>query len=262
MNISITIIGHNEVDHLIELLPQLNWADEIVYVDCESHDNSLELAKKKGCKVFSRPNNSNLNINKSYAIDQATSEWIFYMDPDERISESLVNEIKQVNNDTINSAFKMKRRNHCFGVWLKYGSQYPDEQIRLFRKDSAKFPEKHVHEKLIVNGRVGTLENDLNHFPYLNISQFLRKFDFYTGVEAGYLRNAGTRITFSNTLKFLVLKPFPRFIRRYFLRGGFLDGFPGLFFAIFDALNFAVRYIKLWELTKSSNTKKNSRQNC
>ena len=147
MKISVTIIGHNEVDHLIELLPQLNWADEIVYVDCESHDNSIEIAKNQGCKVFSRPNNSNLNINKSYAIDQATSEWIFYLDPDERIPEKLVYEINKVVNDTINSAFKMKRRNHCFGAWLKYGSQYPDEQIRLFRKNSAIVPKKHVHEK-------------------------------------------------------------------------------------------------------------------
>ena len=258
MNLSITIIGHNEIEHLRELLPQLKWADEIVYVDCESHDGSLEVAREAGCRVYSRPNNTNLNVNKSYAMEQANGDWVFYVDPDERIPEILVSEIEKVIQDTTNSAFKLNRRNHYFGNWLRHGSQYPDTQLRLFRKDSAHFPNRHVHEKLVVEGSIGKLNNDMLHFPYLNISQFLSKFDFYTRVEAGYLRDSGVRITAGNSLRFLVLKPFSRFFRRYFLKGGFRDGLPGLFCAIFDALNFVVRYFKLWELTQNPGTKSKS----
>ena len=258
MNLSITIIGHNEIEHLRELLPQLKWADEIVYVDCESHDGSLEVMREAGCRVYSRPNNTNLNVNKSYAMEQANGDWVFYVDPDERIPEILVSEIENVIQDTTNSAFKLNRRNHYFGNWLRHGSQYPDSQLRLFRKDSAHFPNRHVHEKLVVEGSIGKLNNDMLHFPYLNISQFLSKFDFYTRVEAGYLRDSGVRITAGNSLRFLVLKPFSRFFRRYFLKGGFRDGFPGLFCAIFDALNFVVRYFKLWELTQNPGSKSKS----
>ena len=258
MNLSITIIGHNEVEHLRELLPQLKWADEIVYVDCESHDSSLEVAREAGCRVYSRPNNTNLNVNKSYAMEQANGDWVFYVDPDERIPEFLVSEIEIVIQATTNSAFELNRRNHYFGNWLRHGSQYPDTQLRLFRKDSAHFPNRHVHEKLVVEGSIGKLNNDMLHFPYLNISQFLSKFDFYTRVEAGYLRDSGVRITAGNSLRFLVLKPFSRFFRRYFLKGGFRDGLPGLFCAIFDALNFVVRYFKLWELTQNPGTKRKS----
>ena len=258
MNLSITIIGHNEIEHLRELLPQLKWADEIVYVDCESHDGSLEVMREAGCRVYSRPNNTNLNVNKSYAMEQANGDWVFYVDPDERIPEILVSEIEKVIQDTTNSAFKLNRRNHYFGNWLRHGSQYPDTQLRLFRKDSAHFPNRHVHEKLVVEGSIGKLNNDMLHFPYLNISQFLSKFDFYTRVEAGYLRDSGVRITAGNSLRFLVLKPFSRFFRRYFLKGGFRDGLPGLFCAIFDALNFVVRYFKLWELTQNPGTKRKS----
>ena len=258
MNLSITIIGHNEVEHLRELLPQLKWPDEIVYVDCESHDGSLEVAREASCRVYSRPNNTNLNVNKSYAMEQANGDWIFYVDPDERIPEFLVSEIEKVIQATTNSAFKLNRRNHYFGNWLRHGSQYPDTQLRLFRKDSAHFPNRHVHEKLVVEGSIGKLNNDMLHFPYLNISQFLSKFDFYTRVEAAYLRDSGVRITAGNSLRFLVLKPFSRFFRRYFLKGGFRDGFPGLFCAIFDALNFVVRYFKLWELTQNPGTKSKS----
>lgn len=258
MNLSITIIGHNEVEHLRELLPQLKWPDEIVYVDCESHDGSLEVAREAGCRVYSRPNNTNLNVNKSYAMEQANGDWVFYVDPDERIPEFLVSEIEKVIQGTTNSAFKLNRRNHYFGNWLRHGSQYPDTQLRLFRKDSAHFPNRHVHEKLVVEGSIGKLNNDMLHFPYLNISQFLSKFDFYTRVEAGYLRDSGVRITAGNSLRFLVLKPFSRFFRRYFLKGGFRDGLPGLFCAIFDALNFVVRYFKLWELTQNPGSKSKS----
>ena len=257
MNLSITIIGHNEVEHLRELLPQLKWADEIVYVDCESHDGSLEVARETGCRVYSRLNNTNLNVNKSYAMEQASGDWVFYVDPDERIPKILVLEIEKVIQATTNSAFKLKRRNHYFGKWLRHGSQYPDTQLRLFRTDSAHFPNQHVHEKLVVEGSIGKLENDMLHFPYLNISQFLSKFDFYTSVEAGYLRDSGVQITTVNSLRFFLLKPISRFLRRYFLKGGFRDGLPGLFCVIFDALNFVVRYFKLWELTQNpvSNSK-------
>ena len=251
MNLSITIIGHNEVDHLRELLPHLKWATEIVYVDCESHDESTEIAKKYGCRVYSRPNNSNLNVNKSFAMEQATEDWIFYVDPDERLPELLVKEIEEMLEKTTHTAFRLNRRNHYFGYWLRHGNQYPDSQLRLFRRGFAKFPNRHVHEKLVVDGIIGKLQNDMLHFPYLNISQFLSKFDFYSGVEAEYLRDAGVKVNSLNTLRFLVLKPLPRFFRRYFLKGGFLDGFPGLFCAIFDALNFVVRYFKLWELTRT-----------
>lgn len=248
MNISITIIGHNEADHLKALLPQLKWAAEIVYVDCESQDDSLEVAESQNCKVFSRPNNANLNVNKSYAMDQSTGDWVFYVDPDERLPDDLVKEILHIVKNTQHSAFELKRRNHYFGQWLQHGSQYPDKQLRLFKKGAAHFPNQHVHEKLQVDGTLGKLKNDMHHFPYLNISQFLKKFDFYTGVEASYLHNAGIKVNTSNTLKFLLIKPVPRFFRRYFLKGGFRDGLPGLFCAIFDAMNYVVRYFKLWEL--------------
>ena len=142
----------------------------------------------------------------------------------------------------------------------RHGSQYPDTQLRLFRKGSASFPNQHVHEKLVVAGNIGKLKYDMLHFPYRNISQFLSKFDFYSGVEAGYLWDAGVKITAGNSIHFLLLKPFSRFLRRYLLKGGCRDGFPGLFCAIFDALNFVIRYFKLWELTRIPSGK-NKRQN-
>jgi len=246
--LSITIIGHNEVQHLKELLPTLHWADEVIYVDCESADNSIELAKEAGCRIFSRPNNPNLNLNKSYAMEQVSGGWIFYLDPDERISEELATEIqRQIQSDSPHSAFQLNRRNHYFGQWLRHGSQYPDKQLRFFRTGKAQFPNQQVHEKLQVAGSIGSLENDLLHYPYLDINQFFKKFSFYTGVEADYLQKSNTSLNLQNHLRYFLFRPWTRFFRRYFLKGGFRDGIPGLFCALFDALNIMVRYFKLWE---------------
>ena len=249
MKLSITIIGHNEAEHLQELLPTLEWADEVVYVDCESRDNSLEIARRWNCRCFCRPNLANLNINKAYAMEQARGEWIFYLDPDERIPPELAREIRRVIlAPEPFHAFQLNRRNHYFGRWLRFGSQYPDVQLRLFRKGYASFPQQHVHEKPRVQGRIGRLQNDMLHFPYRNISQFLKKFDFYTSFEADYMYRQGIAVSWWNGFKYLFWIPILRFLRRYGLKMGFRDGLPGFFACVFDALNFVVRYLKLWEL--------------
>jgi len=252
MRISITIIGHNEAYHLQELLPTLKWADEIIYVDCESSDDSIGIAESHGCRVFSRPNNPNLNVNKSFAIEQARGGWIFYLDPDERLPDTLVQEIlKVVHSHPQEAAFQLNRRNHYFGKWLRHGSQYPDVQLRLFKRGKAYFPKKHVHEKLQIEGAIGKLQNDMLHFPYLTVSQYLKKFDFYTSFEAKHLFASGKKPNVRYAIKYLITTPFTRFFRRYFLKLGFLDGAEGFFAALFDALNFVVRYFKLRELYNS-----------
>ena len=252
--LAITIIGHNEIEHLRDLFPDLDWADEVIYVDCESRDGSATYAKKQHCQVFERPNNPNLNINKSYAMEKSSQDWIFYLDPDERISAELANEINSaISNPGDYVAFQLKRKNHYFGKWLRYGSQYPDVQLRLFKRGYGHFPQKHVHEKLDISGKTGMLNHDLHHFPYGNINQYIQKFNFYTSFEAQFLLDNGKKPSLILGLQYIFLKPISRFVRRYFFKLGFRDSWQGFFAAIFDALNFSVRYFKLIELSKKMN---------
>ena len=249
-SLAITIIGHNEVEHLKLLLPALHWADEVIYVDCESTDGSLAFAETQNCRVFQRPNNPNLNINKSYAMEQTKMDWIFYLDPDERIPQQLAAEIlSTIAKPEGLVAFQLNRRNHYFGKWLRHGSQYPDIQLRLFKRGHGVFPKKHVHEKLQISGKTGQLNQDLYHYPYLSISQYLQKFNFYTSFEARYLIENGKHPSLVLAYRYCFSKPILRFFRRYFIRMGFRDGWQGLFAASFDALNYVVRYFKLIELS-------------
>ena len=252
--ISISIIGHNEASNLPHCFESLQWVDEVVFVDCESTDNSIEIARKYTDKVFSRPNLENLNINKSFAIDQTSSLWVFYLDPDERISEEAATWIKAEIRDPKYNAYFFPRKNYILGHWLRYGSQYPDYQLRLFRKDKAYFPCEHVHERLTVRGGIGKCPYPMLHFPYPNLDVYVRKFNFYTTLEAKFLlENPPSRFAW---MKFIFLKPLFRFCKRYLIKGGYLDGFPGFVAAFFDMINFPVRYFKYIELKKTTeNTK-------
>lgn len=256
MTLSFTCIGHNEAEHLKELLPFLvKRGHEVVYVDCESSDRSFEVAESLGAKVFRRPNNMNLNVNKTYAMEQATGDWIFYVDPDERLSEELLNEIETRISTTSASAYRLARKNHFFGQWLAHGGQYPDYQLRVLKRGKGAFPNQHVHESLKIDGKIETLENAMEHYPYLTVSQFLKKMDFYSSFEAQHLLKKGVQPSFGNGLRFLFLKPVSRFFRRWILKGGFRDGIPGYFAALFDGIGWMLRYFKLWELSKRNNAK-------
>jgi glycosyltransferase involved in cell wall biosynthesis len=244
--ISISIIGHNEAKNLPGCFESITWADEIVFVDCGSDDNSIDIAKKYTSKVFSKDNNRNLNINKQFGIDQCASDWIFYLDPDEIVPEETAFWIKKEIQDTKYNAYQFNRKNHMLGRWLKYGGQYPDTQLRLFERGKAKFPCKHVHEKLEVTGNIGRAPCDFLHHPYPTLEVYISKFNFYTTFEASFLLENSSLLL--PGLNYLLLKPLTRFIKRYILYRGFLDGYAGFVAAFFDMINFPVRYLKYIEM--------------
>jgi glycosyltransferase involved in cell wall biosynthesis len=247
--VAISIIGHNNGHQLARCLESVRWADEIVYVDCESADGSLEIARRYTSKVFSRPNDTNLNVNKSYGFEQATAGWIFYLDPDEVIPAALAEEIRAtVAADPAPNAYKLPRRNHYFGRWLRHGGKYPDSQVRLFRRGKARFACRHVHEKLEVDGATGRLREAMWHYPCDSVHEAIRKMDFYSTFNAEQMARDGVRPGAAAAWSYLAAKPLDRFLRRYLLKGGFLDGWAGFIVASIDCIDFAFRFFKLWYL--------------
>jgi len=256
LKISVSIIGYNEAENLEECLGSLSWADEIVFVDCESSDNSIEIVKQFTDRIYSRPNLTNLNVNKSFGIDQCSHPWVLYLDPDERIPKETSDWILSEINNPGSDAYLFPRKNHILGSWLKHGSQYPDYQLRLFKKVKSHFPCEHVHERLQINGSIEKSEFPIIHFPYPDLETYLEKFNFYTTFEANFLiKNPPGSFGW---FKYLLFKPVIRFIKRYFLSGGFLDGFPGFVAAFFDMINFPVRYFKFIEQKRAGSKTKSA----
>jgi len=245
--ITVSIIGHNESSDLERCFHSVDWADEIIYVDCESEDNSIEVAKKFTNKVFKRKNDLNLNINKNFGFSKANSDWIMYVDPDEEIPKEMSDWILKEIKDPKAAAYTFKRKNINIGKWLKHGAQYPDTQLRLFLKEKAVFAEKGVHERLSVDGKIMNTDLFFNHYAYKSFSSYLHKAQFYSDTEANFLFDANVKPGFFPFLKYIIIKPQIRFFKRYIFKLGFLDGIRGLGAAFFDALNFPLRYLKLWE---------------
>lgn len=248
--LSIAIIAHNEGTYLADALQSVSWADQVVVVDCGSTDNTSEIAEGAGAEVYREPNRSNLNENKNIAIGHCRGEWIFVLDADERIPDMLAGEIRRVINDNKTDGFLVPRRNHIIGRWLRHGSQYPDYQLRLFKRDRGNFPAVHVHERLNVNGRIDRLSEPFDHHPYPDLSMLIHKNLRYSEFEAQHLFQQGKTISFSGLIWRIMVKTPLRFLRRYVLKMGFRDGVPGLIMAWFDAENQSLRWIRLWELSR------------
>ncbi|PIU83797.1 MAG: glycosyltransferase family 2 protein, partial [Elusimicrobia bacterium CG06_land_8_20_14_3_00_38_11] len=194
--ISVSIIGHNEEKNIERCLESVRWADEIIFVDCASKDKTVEIAKKYTTKIFYKENNPNLNVNKQFGIEQCNGDWILYLDPDEVVTEELKNEILSEVSRFQLAKFRLKsgiggflipRKDFYFGKFLRFGGKYPDYQLRIFKKGFAKFLCKNVHEKVSIDGQILKLKSPMLHYPYQDISDMLKKSNFYTSRKAEYL---------------------------------------------------------------------------
>ncbi|MDD5208110.1 MAG: glycosyltransferase family 2 protein [Elusimicrobiales bacterium] len=240
--ISVAMIAHNEEKNLARSLASAAWADEVVFVDCGSTDGTALAARDFEIKYFSRPNSRAVYVNKQFSIEQASSDWVLILDADEEITPALHAEIRRaVAAPADAAAFTMPRRNFYFGRWLKHGGKYPDAQLRLFRRGTARYLPLPVHERLEVDGRVGALKEPLLHYPYSDESDIETKRGFYSEILArSYALKKRSRL-------FILFRPFTRFISAYFLKLGFLDGTEGLRTALLDfgnVLSSALLYIK------------------
>ncbi len=247
IKLSFSIIAHNEEHNIKRCLESIKWANEIIVVDCESTDNTVKIAKRYTNRIYKRKNLVNLNINKSYAISKSRGEWIFYIDPDEVITPQLKEEIlKVINQDTNFDGFKIPRLNYYIFGFLKHGGNYPDYQLRLFRKGKGKFPNKHVHERIVIDGKIGKLKSNMLHFPYTTISEYIKKLDFYTSFYADYWIKNRKNVNSLSLLVNLSYKPIIKFFERYVLKGGFLDGIAGFFAAFSHSTTHIITYFKFY----------------
>jgi glycosyltransferase involved in cell wall biosynthesis len=242
--ISVAVIAHNEENNLPGLLDTLDFTDEVVVLDAGSSDRTAEIARGAGARVLEGENLRNLNVNKTRAVEATTGDWIIYLDADERVPPELADEIRAAaeENGRGRVAFTMPRLNQYFGKYLRHGGAYPDTQLRLFKRGKARFPCMSVHEKLDVDGPVGKLRTPLIHDSYPTLAEYMRKFPFYVQAGADHLERKGVRPGIINTLKYFVVKPAFRFLRRYVIRLGFLDGWRGFAAATMDAYQYVMTY--------------------
>ena len=243
--ISILLPTFNSAAFVRDTLESVKWADEIMVVDSFSTDRTLEICQEYGARIVQHEY-INSAKQKNWILPQCRHEWVLQIDSDETLEPGLCEEIEEAlaSHSGDARAFRLPRKNHVLGRWMRYAGIYPDYQTRLFRRDYVSWIEREVHAHVAVAGEVRTLKHHIMHYGMPNISKQLRNLDRYTRYEADELRKQGVRFGWSR----LVVRPLGVFFHRYVWLKGFLDGWRGFivcgYFAIYDFLSQA----KLWEL--------------
>ncbi len=244
--ISAIVITKNEAHNLPACLATLNWVHEIIVVDAESKDSTIELAHEYTDKVFVR-RWENFSSAKSFALAQCTSEWVLSIDADERVTPELREEIcALLSSQPLYEGYEVPRLANFLGRWMMHGGWYPGYVLRLFRREHGGFNEVRVHEAVKIEGRIGRLRHHLLHYTDPIIQHYFEKFNSYTSLASEELHRQNK----SFHLWDLLFRPLWFFFRMYILRTGFMDGLPGFILASFSAAYVFTKYAKLWELQK------------
>ncbi len=242
------VITKNEERNIADCLASVRWADDIIVVDAESHDRTVDLAREGGARVFVRPW-PGFGPQKNFGMAQASSEWVLIIDADERVPEALRTEIlSRIHHweEGAPVAYEIPRRNFFYGGWVRHAGVYPDYQIRLFRRGSAHYNDVLVHENLMVHGSRGRLSEPFEHLTERCIQDHFKKFGLYTTLAA---QEKGKTVHAVHTQD-LLFRPLVVFLKSYALKQGFRDGVRGLIVCVFASMYTFVKYAKLWDLTR------------
>ncbi len=220
--LSVCIITKNEEKHIGLCLQKLQWADEIILVDSGSNDNTVEIAKSYGAKIFTRPFD-NFSKQKNYCIKQATKQWILLVDADEFIEKKLAQEIQEViTNQNTYRAFWVTRQVRWLGKPLRFGGLQNEALIRLI-KNGYGYYQRDVHEEMIVDGKVGHLTHSMLHDTTPTMNDYIRKHRHYLILDLRMRLKTGK----IPSLAKIWLWPSLLFVRKYIFQLGFLDGLNG-----------------------------------
>ncbi len=248
--LSVILITRNEEANLADCLASLEGiAQQIVVVDTNSSDRTLDIAKSYGAVIAQPQDWPGFGPQKNRALDLATGEWVLSLDADERLTPALKSEIvTAIHHSAHVDCFAIPRLSWYCGRFIRHSGWNPDYVDRLFKRGSARFSDDLVHERLLPSGQVAKLENPMLHYSFMNYSQVLQKIDRYSTASA---EQAFAKGKTSTPLK-AVLHGVWSFFRTYFLQAGFLDGPQGFTLAMSNAQGTYYRYIKLWHLIREA----------
>ena len=246
--ISACIISFNEEKKIEDCLKSLQpIADEIVIIDSNSTDKTLEIAKKYTDKIFLH-DFQGYGRQKNLATDKAANNWIISLDCDERLSTELQASIKIIKSNLDDKAvYSMARKTFYIYRWLNH-CWYPDRKIRLFNKSKTKWLDNDVHESVDTKKmQIVPISGDILHYSFDSLSDHLKTIDKFTQIGANDLLKKGKHIS--------VISPVTHaswtFLKLYIIKRGFLDGFAGLTISVLSYMHVFIKYSRAYILQKS-----------
>ena len=240
--VSACVVTRNEEDRLADCLASLDWCDEILVVDACSSDRTREVARAGGARVIEREWPGHV-AQKEFAVRRARHEWVLCLDADERLSPPLRSELIALREAGFPGAagWKMPRRSWYLGRWIRHGPWVPDLKLRLFDRRRGRWGGRDPHDRVVLEGAEGLLGGEILHYPYRSFAEHLATIDRYTTLMADSLHRSGRRARPWD----LVMRPTVRFVRAYFLKAGWRDGWRGLLIAYLASHYGRLKYAKL-----------------
>lgn len=248
LSLTVTIITLNEAAHIGAAIDSASFADEVLVVDSGSSDGTTDIARGKGARVATREWTGYVD-QKNFAAEQASHDWIFSLDADERIPPALADEIRGIlAADPPYHGYRIPRVAFHLGRWIRTTDFYPDYQTRLYDRRFARWRGRYVHESVTVDGPPGRLKNDLHHYSFRDLRDQIARINQYSTLSARQMYESGRR---TGPVEIFVHPP-AAFLRNYVLRRGFLDGTAGLTISLMNAWSVGLKFMKLWELQRAT----------
>lgn len=247
MKLSVIIIAKNEAAIIARCVKSVSWADEVVVLDSGSEDETVNICRELGARVEVSADWPGFGPQKNRVLALAQGEWILSLDADEWVTAELRQEIEHVlKSGSSNVAYRMPRLSSYCGRFMHHSGWSPDYVTRLFKRGAAHFSDDLVHERLIVEGALGTLRQPLLHETLRDLEQLLKKINSYSSAGAHMMAARGKRASLATALGHGAWT----FFRTYIIRAGFLDGREGFMLAVSNAEETYYRYLKLMLLTR------------
>lgn len=247
--ITVIILTKNEEKNIVSVIQNaLLLTKNILVVDSGSTDKTVELAEVNGAIVIYRAWDNDFSAQRNFALEHIDTEWVLYLDADERLDAKLCQSIKTALNSKKLKQYSIMRKIHAFGFEYKHGIFKPDEVLRIFPTKMVHWENK-VHERPICNLPKEKLQGFIEHYTYDSWQQWLDKAGKYTTIWAEDNYAKGKRTSFGACLGHSVYG----FIRAYVIQLGFIDGWSGLYSSLFHFIYILLKYVKLLELQKGQN---------
>ena len=247
--LSVIIITKNEASHVGRCLESVSWADEIIVLDSGSDDETVAICRRYTEKVY-ETDWPGFGIQKQRALAKASQDWILSIDADEVVTRELRTQIEKALQQEQFNGYEIPRLSSYCGKQIRHGGWWPDYVLRLFRRQSGRFSESLVHEKIFVEGAVGRLVAPLLHESFVNLEEVLHKVDSYSTLNAKMLHERGVK----SSLAKAIIKALWNFFRTYIIKLSILDGSQGLMLALSNAEGTYYKYAKLLELQKNKDS--------
>jgi len=243
VKISVAIITRNAAVELDRCLASVVFADEIVVLDQESVDDTVEVCARHGAVLY-QSDWLGFGPMKQKVVSLCRNRWILSIDSDEEVTPELQAAIMALPDEPVEAAFTVNRLSRFLGKWIRHCGWHPDHVLRIFDRQRAGFNDKPVHESVETEGTVGKLPGLLKHYTYETMEQYIDKLNRYTTLAAEQMHTDGRTANLWQAL----VRSKVTFWRMFILQGGILDGWAGAVLCWSSGFSVLSKYVKLWRM--------------